>query len=365
MSAEGLTAIAPHVRSVSSLTHFHVVRALALLPVFVAAVANTGYQYLRALSAVGGKATDDWRDATVSSLGLDYIDPSLFDIAAAGLIHLVPVLCTAIIVGGLWERIFSMSRHHQFDVGVVVIALVFTLLLPPAASLTHVAFGMSFAMVFGRGIFGGEGKTFVNPALLGVVVMQISFPIALTDHPLWTGVAGYEGTRTLALFHAEGGVGLADSGISWWNAFLGATQGMMGTTSVLAVLVGGAVLVLSGFAAWRLIAGVVLGIVLAATFCNLLGGGILALPWHWHLVLGSVAFGTMFVATDPASSASTNSGRWAQGILMGALIVMIRVVNPSHPDGVLVVLFLGSMLAPLIDHVVIMFNIRQRARQHG
>ncbi|MGI9305189.1 MAG: RnfABCDGE type electron transport complex subunit D, partial [Gammaproteobacteria bacterium] len=297
----------------------------AVVPVLIAAVVNTGYQYLLALEVVGGEGAGGWRDAAARALGADYSDPSAAGIVAAGLVHVLPVLGMAMLVGGLWERVFANSRRRRFDTGVFVTALVFTLLMPPAVSLAHVVFGMSFAIVFGKGVFGGEGKTFLNPALLGAAVMQISFPTALSDHPLWTGIAGYEGTKALALYQQNGSAGFAWADMSWWDAFLGATQGMMGATSVLAVLVGGVALVLAGIASWRLVLAQVLGLVVAATFCNMLGEGIFALPWHWHLVLGSFAFGAVFVATDPGSSASTEAGRWAQGLLMGALVVMIRV----------------------------------------
>jgi Na+-transporting NADH:ubiquinone oxidoreductase subunit B len=226
---------------------------------------------------------------------------------------------------------------------------------------------MSFAIVFGKGIFGGEGKTFLNPALLGAAVMLISFPTALTDHPLWTEIAGYGGTRAFALYHIEGIDGLASAGIEWRSAFLGNVQGMMGATSLLAIGLGGTILIVTRIASWRLILGQVLGLAVVVTLCNLFGReqGIAMLPWYWHVALGSFAFGAVFLATDPASAASTNAGRWAQGLIVGALVVTIRVANPAHPDGVVLAILMGSILAPLIDHVVIWFNVRQRARRYG
>jgi len=242
-----------------------------------------------------------------------------------------------------------------------------TLLMPPGVSLAHLAVGMSFAIVFGKCIFGGEGKTFVNPALVGAVVMLISFPTALTGHPLWSGIAGYGGTRAFALYHQLGNDGLASAGIDWWGAFFGNLQGMMGTTSLLAIGLGGAMLIVTRIASWRLILGQLLGLMLVVTLFNLFGSeqGITTLAWYWHVVLGSFAFGAVFLATDPASSASTNAGRWVQGLIVGALVVMMRVANPAHPDGVILAVLMGSILAPLIDHVVIWFNVKQRARGYG
>jgi Na+-transporting NADH:ubiquinone oxidoreductase subunit B len=361
------TAVAPHARAPLSLSRIQAIRLLALVPVLIAAVVNTGHQYLSALNAIGGVYEGDWRDRLISSLGLDYTEPAWFDVLAAGLVHVLPVLMMALIIGGVWEQAFAIGRRRRRESGLVVIAVLVTLLMPPAVSMVHLAVGMSFAMVFGRGIFGGEGKTFLNPAVLGAAVMLISFPTALAGHPLWTHVAGYAGTRAFAIFHAAGGEGLAAAGIDGWGALLGDVQGLMGTTSLIAIALGAAVLVATRIASWRLLLAQVLGVVAVASVCNVLGGddGITTLAWHWHLALGGFAFGAVFLATDPASSASTNVGRWVQGLIVGALVVMVRVANPAHPDGVILAILMGSILAPLIDHVVIWFNVRQRARGYG
>ena len=337
------------------------------MPVLIVAVINTGHQYLSALNAIGGIDEGDWRDHAVRSLHLDYSDPAMLDVLAAGLVHVLPVLAVALLVGGVCEQLFATYRRRKRESGLLVIAVLMTLLMPPGVSLVHLAVGMSFAIVFGKGIFGGEGKTFVNPALVGAAAMLISFPTALTGHALWTGIAGYGGTRTFALYHHAGNDGLASAGIDWWGAFFGNLQGMMGTTSLLAIGLGGALLVVTRIASWRLILGQLLGLTLVVTLCNLFGDeqGIATLAWHWHVVLGSFAFGAVFLATDPASAASTNAGRWVQGLIVGALVVMMRVANPAHPDGVILAILMGSILAPLIDHVVIWFNVKQRARGYG
>ncbi len=343
----------------------HVIRLIAIIPVLIAAVINTGYQYLLALDINAGIASGDWRDQIIQSFGIDYTNPGIYEMAIAGLTHVLPVFATAILAGGVWERVFAASRHRRFDPGVVYTALVFTMLMPPGATFFHIVFGMSFAVVIAKAIFGGEGMTFLNPALVGVAIVQISFPGALTDHPLWTGINGYAGTTTFSIFDQQGTAGLIWSDINWWNAFAGNTQGLIGTTSVLAILLGAVILVYARIASWRLLAGQLAGLIVAATLFNLAGAGIQAMPWYWHAVLGSFAFCTVFISTDPGSSAATNTGRWWQGFLAGSLIVFVRVVNPSHPDGVIPVLLLLSMSAPLIDHVVIWFNIRRRALGHG
>jgi Na+-transporting NADH:ubiquinone oxidoreductase subunit B len=343
----------------------HLLRLIAVIPVCIAASLNTGYQYLIALALNEGSSIGDWRDRIVRNLGIDYSDPGALDIMITGFVHVLPVMALAFLVGGVWERLFSLRCNRPFEIGFIYTAILFTLLMHPGAGFFHIIFGMSFAIVIAKAIFGGEGKTFLSPALVGVAVVQISFPGALTNHPLWTSINGYAGTRLFAVYHEQGPGGLVWSGVDWWSAFYGNIPGLMGTTSVLAILVGGIILIYGGIASWRLLAGQIIGLVLVATLCNISGDGILGLPWYWHMVLGSYAIGAVFIATDPTSSAATNAGRWAQGLLLGALVVLIRVINPSHPDGVIPVLLLGSMLAPLIDHAVIWFNIRRRALRHG
>lgn len=355
---------APHVRGAMTLTRMQLLQAAALTPVVIAAVVNTGRQYLLALEAAWGMGADDWRDRAVSGLGVEYGEISLSGSVMAGLVHLVPILLVAVAVGWACELAFATWRRRPVEKGFLLTALVFVLLLPPAASPLHVALGMAFAMVFGKGVFGGEGKTFLNPALLAMAVVQISFPSSLSDHPLWTGVAGYSGTIALDLYHQDGMEALVGAGTTWKAALVGTTQGMMGTTSIVAVALGGALLVWKRIASWQLIAAHVLGLVAAAVGVAALIEGP-GLPWHWHLMLGSFAFGAVFVATDPASSACTPPGRWIQGLLAGALVVVIRTLNPSHPDGVVQALLMGSILAPLIDHGVAWFNIRGRVRRHG
>lgn len=350
-----------HIHSGNSIGRIRRLRLLAIIPVLIAAVINTGYQYLLAVQANGGEVAGEWRDSLVPFFNIDYSNPGGISIVIAGLIHVIPVFAIAMLAGGFCERLFAENRNRPFDKGILYTALLFTLLMPPGVAVFHIIFGMAFAIIVAQGIFGGEGRAFLNPALVGVAIVQISFPAALTSHPLWTGLNGYAGTRHLALYHEQG----LWNEFGWWDAFLGNVQGLMGTTSVLAVLLGALILLYGRIASWRLLAGQLLGVILAASVFNLLGGGIRDLPWYGHLVMGSYAFAAVFIATDPSSSASTNAGRWAQGILLGLLLVLMRVLNDSHPDSVIPVLLLVSMTAPLIDHIVMWFNIRRRGLLRG
>ncbi|MDH3449150.1 MAG: RnfABCDGE type electron transport complex subunit D, partial [Gammaproteobacteria bacterium] len=196
--------------------------------------------------------------------------------------------------------------------------------------------------------------------------VQVSFPNVDGAHPLWQGLTGYAGSDAISLFHRGSEAALADAGIDLGSAFVGSVSGSMGTTSVLAVAIGAMLLLVTRVIAWRLLLAQLIGLTVVASLFNLLGdgSGAGAMPAYWHLLLGSFAFGAVFLACDPVASCCTNPGRWIQGLLIGALVVLIRVVNANHPDAVIPAMLLASILAPLIDQAVIALNIRQRARRH-
>ena len=339
---------------------------LALVPVSIAAVLNSGYQYLAVLAREPERMGDDLRSNLAHALGASYDDPGLYDWLAAGLAHFLPLLLLALVIGGFWERIIAERCQRALEPGFILIALLFTLLLPGSAPFSHVIYGMSFAILLGKGIFGGDGKTFLSPALLGIAIVQVSFPSAAGQHPLWQGLAGYAGSDAVALFHRGGEAALAQAGIDLWSAFVGSTSGTLGTTSVLAVILGAGLLLLNRVISWRLLLAQLVGLAVLATLFNLTAAdtGASTMPLHWHLLLGSFAFGAVFIACDPVASCCTNPGRWIQGFLIGALVVLIRVANSTHPDAVVPAMLLASITAPLIDHSVIAWNIRQRARRH-
>jgi Na+-transporting NADH:ubiquinone oxidoreductase subunit B len=339
---------------------------LALLPVSFVALLNSGHQYLSAADS-NLLTGDDLRSQLLRGLGGSAKNAGLYDVVAAGAVHFLPILAMALLVGGFWERIIADRCRRPMEPGFILVALLFTLMLPGAAAFTHVAFGMSLAILLGKGIFGGEGKSFLNPALLGLAIVQVSFPGAAGSNPLWDGLAGYAGSEAIGLYHRGGETALAAADIGLWSAFIGNTPGLLGTTSVLAVALGVALLLSKRLISWHLLAAQIIGLFVFSGLFNLLGTdqGASAMPFHWHLLLGSFAFGAVFLACDPVASSSTNPGRWIQGLLIAGLVVLIRVANPTHPDAVVPALLLASIMAPLIDHLVIAWNIRQRARRHA
>lgn len=342
-----------------------VIQLLALLPVTLAAIINCGYQYFQGSALLPEFAGNDLRSRFASMLTANPQTPGLYDYLAAGLAHLLPMLLLALLVGGFWERIIAERRRQAIEPGYVLVALLFILLLPGAAAFSHIVFGMSCAILLGKAIFGGEGKSFISPALLGVALVQVSYPAASSaQHPLWNGLMGYSGSDAIAVYFRGGDAALEQAGIDIWSAFIGAIPGPLGTTSLLAIAIGASLLLLTRVIAWRLLAAQFIGLLVFVFLVNLSGDANgYPMPLHWHLLLGSFAFGAVFIACDPVASACTNPGRWIQGFLIAALLVLIRTANPTHPDAVIPVLLLASLLAPLIDHAVIAWNIRRRGQR--
>jgi Na+-transporting NADH:ubiquinone oxidoreductase subunit B len=280
----------------------------------------------------------------------------------------LPIYIVTLAAGGFWEVLFALVRNHEVNEGFFVTSFLFALTLPPDIPLWQVALGISFGIVIGKEVFGGTGKNFLNPALTGRAFLFFAYPSEISGDAVWTAVDGFSGATPLMLA-AEGGVSaIQAAGISWWQAFFGTIQGSIGSTSTLMILIGALFLLYTGVASWRIMAGVLLGVVAGALLFNAVGSETnpaFSLPWHWHLVLGGVAFGLVFMATDPVSASMTEAGKWVYGALIGFMTVMIRVLNPAYPEGVMLAILFGNLFAPLIDWFVVQANVRRRAKRHA
>ena len=268
-------------------------------------------------------------------------------------------------VGGMWEVLFACVRRHEVNEGFLVTGLLFPLTLPPSIPLWQVAIGISFGVVIGKEVFGGTGRNILNPALTARAFLFFAYPGDLTGDSIWTAVDGFTGATPLgALATADVGTGLQAMNVSWWQAFLGSIPGSMGETSALFCLVGAAALIYTGVGSWRIMAGMLIGGMVFSMLLWLVGSEsnpMFALPPWYHLVLGSFAFGMVFMATDPVSAAMTDTGRWFYGALIGVMTILIRVVNPAYPEGVMLAILFGNVMAPLIDYFVVQANINRRA----
>ena len=359
-----------HVRDGLDLKRMMVTVVVALAGCIYMAMYNTGYQANLAV-ARGALPLDTWQTAAVEVLGVGF-GLDLLACLIHGALYYVPVLVVTFVVGGLWEVLFAVVRRHEVNEGFLVTGMLFPLILPATIPLWQVALGISFGVVVGKEIFGGTGMNVLNPALVARAFVFFAYPAEMSGDAVWiaaqTSADGVSGATALALATLSGTIGVTET-FDWWSAFLGVVPGSMGETSILACLVGAAILILTGVGSWRIMVSVVVGTFLTATLLNTLGSD--SNPFFnvlpvWHFVLGGWAFGTVFMATDPVSSPSSPRGHYVYGLLIGALVVLIRVVNPAYPEGMMLAILFMNLFAPLIDYFVIQANIkRRRARYAG
>jgi Na+-transporting NADH:ubiquinone oxidoreductase subunit B len=363
-SPPSVTNNTAHVRDGIDLKRIMITVWICTFPALFFGMYNIGLQANEALAAGAGTAIEGWRESLIALLGGGAHDAaSIWDNMVFGAAYFLPVYATVFIVGGFWEVLFATVRKHEVNEGFFVTSVLFALILPPSIPLWQVALGITFGIVIGKEIFGGTGKNFLNPALTGRAFLFFAYPADMSGNSVWTAVDGFSGATALSNA-AEGGVdSVIAGGVTWMDAFLGTIQGSMGETSTLAILIGGAVLLTMGIASWRIVLGVFLGMVATTLLFNGIGSDtnpMMALPWYWHLVLGGFAFGMIFMATDPVSAAMTNKGKFFFGALIGFMVVMIRVINPAFPEGMMLAILFANLFSPLIDHFVVQANIKRR-----
>jgi Na+-transporting NADH:ubiquinone oxidoreductase subunit B len=326
---------------------------------------NTGYQANLAMQAMGVESIQGWRRIPMVLFGYNPYNP--FSCIVHGMLYFFPVYITTLAVGGIWEVLFATVRKHEVNEGFLVSSMLYTLILPAEMPLWQVALGISFGIVLGKEVFGGTGKNFLNPALTGRAFLFFAYPASISGDAAWVAVDGFSGATALSLASA-GGLEAITNTYSWFQAFLGFIPGSMGETSTLACLLGAAFLLYTRVASYRIMGGVLIGMIAMSTLLNVIGSPtnpMFAIPWYWHLVVGGFAFGTVYMATDPVSAANTDTGRWIYGILIGVMIIIIRVINPAFPEGVMLAILFSNMFAPLIDYFVVQANIRRRIKRHA
>ncbi|NKB88351.1 MAG: NADH:ubiquinone reductase (Na(+)-transporting) subunit B [Acidobacteria bacterium] len=364
------TRTTSHVRDAIDMKRLMSTVVVALLGCVYMAMYNTGYQANLAISR-GAAALDNWQTTAFQSLGFAFDPSDLLACIVHGALYYLPVLIVTLAVGGAWEALFAIVRGHEINEGFLVTWMLFPLVLPPAIPLWQVALGISFGVVIGKEIFGGTGKNIFNPALMSRAFLFFAYPVFISGDRVWiaaqTTTDGVSGATWLARA-AEGGQAVFEPGISWWDAFMGYMPGSMGETSALACLVGAAVLLITGIGSWRVMTGVVLGSVVMSMVLNAVGSTtnpFFDVPFYWHFVLGGWAFGAVFMATDPVSSAHTNTGRWIYGFLIGVFAIIIRVVNPAYPEGMMLAILLMNVFAATIDYYVVRANIKRRSARYA
>ena len=340
-------AKAPFVRDAVDMKRVMIFVVLALIPATLMGIYNAGYQ----IEIAGGLTHSFW------------------GAVEAGAWKVIPIILVSYAAGGFWEVLFAVTRKHEINEGFLVTGILFALTLPPLIPLWQVAVGISFGVVFGKEIFGGTGMNVFNPALVARAFVFFAYPAQISGSTVWVAVDGYTRATPLAVAAAapKGASvvqALGDAGYNLQNMFFGFIPGSIGETSALACLIGLAFLLITGVASWRVTLACVLGLLTMSSVFYFLRGpdrlAFFALPPYWHLVMGGFAFGSVFMATDPVSSAATDAGRWIYGFLIGVLTVLIRVVNPAYPEGVMLSILFMNAFAPLIDYFVVENHIKRR-----
>lgn len=363
---------ASHVRDGLDVKRMMVTVVIALLPCVAMAVYNTGYQANLAISK-GALPLDTWQTSLYQYLGYGAFDPT--DIAACalhGALYYLPVLLVTFMVGGNLEGLFAVIRKHEINEGFLVTGMLFPLVLPPTIPLWQVALGISFGVIIGKEIFGGTGMNIFNPALMSRAFLFFAYPVQITGDRVWiaadTSVDGTSGATWLLEAAATGPTALSSGDVTWTQAFLGLIPGSMGETSTLACLIGAVILLLTGIGSWRIMVSVVAGSFAMVQLLNAVGSTtnpLMNVPFEWQMVLGGWAFGLVFMATDPVSAAHTNKGRYVYGFGIGVLAILIRVINPAYPEGMMLAILFMNMFAALIDHFVIRANVKRRKARYA
>ena len=350
-----------HVRDGVDLKRIMITVWMCTFPAMFFGMWNAGWQANTAIEA-GYASMGGWREAIMMTLAGGHDPASLWANFVLGATYFLPIYLVTFAVGGFWEVLFAVKRGHEVNEGFFVTSVLFALILPATIPLWQVALGITFGVVIGKEVFGGTGKNFLNPALTGRAFLYFAYPAQISGDTIWTAVDGFSGATALS-WAASGGLDALKEQIGWMNAFVGTIQGSMGETSTIAILIGGLILLVMKIASYRIVGGVMIGMIAMSLLLNLIGSDtnpMFEVPAHWHLVMGGFAFGMMFMATDPVSASMTNTGRWCFGIMVGVMTVLIRVVNPAFPEGIMLAILFSNLFAPLIDHFVVQANIKRR-----
>ena len=355
-----VTVKGSHVRDCVDLKRIMIIVVMALVPSMLFGIWNTGYQHDLAF-------------------GLDW---GFWQMVWYGILKVIPLYLVSYIVGLAIEFTSAQIRGHEVNEGYLVSGMLIPLIVPVDVPLWMLAIAVAFAVIIGKEVFGGTGMNIWNPALLCRAFLFFSYPSKMSGDTIWTGgltrymaegtafqsgnglVDAFSGATPMVYAGANGVQGLTNAGTSFMDMFIGTIPGAVGETSVIAILLGAVILIWTGVASWKVMVSSVLGALAIGGLCNLIGGTpYMELPAYYHLVMGGFAFGTVFMATDPVTSAQTETGKWIYGFLIGALTVTVRLFNPGYVEGMMLAILLMNTFAPLIDHYVIEGSIKRRAKK--
>ncbi|WP_289028348.1 NADH:ubiquinone reductase (Na(+)-transporting) subunit B [uncultured Paraglaciecola sp.] len=361
-----VTKSTTHVKDSVDLKRIMIMVWMATFPAMFYGMFNIGQQAQLAIidgAVWADTATAFWQAGLFQMLGGELsATTGWFGLMLYGACFFVPIYATVFAVGGFWEVLFASVRKHEINEGFFVTSVLFALTLPATIPLWQAALGITFGVVIAKEIFGGTGRNFLNPALSGRAFLYFAYPAQISGDAIWVAADGYSGATALSQA-ASGSITDWSLNADWWDAFFGNLQGSVGEVSTLALMIGGLFIIYMRIASWRIVLGVLAGCAIFSTLLNLVGSDtnpMFAMPWYWHLVTGGFAFGMFFMATDPVSASFTNKGKWAYGILIGLMCVMVRVINPAFPEGMMLAILFANLWAPLFDYFVAQSNIKRR-----
>ena len=347
-----VTTTGSHIRDAFDMKRGMIMVVIALIPALLFGMWNTGYQHFLAVGVETGLWENFW----------------------FGFQRVFPIIVVSYATGLGIEFVFAQIRDHEISEGFLVSGMLIPLVMPVDVPLWMVAVATAFAVVIGKEVFGGSGMNILNPALTARAFIFFAYPTKMSGDKIW--IAGLDrGMETVDGFSGATALGQAAQGndvlvnglgepFTAWDKFLGVIPGSIGETSTLAILLGALFLIYVGVGSWKIIfsvfvGGTVMGLIFNAFAVNAL----MEIPFWEHLILGGFAFGAVFMATDPVSAAQTERGKWIYGFLIGVLAILIRVLNPAYPEGVMLAILLMNVFAPLIDHYVLEANIRRRMKR--
>ena len=344
-----VTSKGAHVRDAVDLKRIMIIVVVALIPAALFGMWNVGYQHCLATGETWGLFQNFWY----------------------GFLKVLPLYIVAYVVGLGIEFASAQIRNEEVNEGYLVSGMLIPLIVPVDVPLWTLAIAVAFAVLFGKEVLGGTGMNFLNPALLCRAFLFFAYPSKMSGSSVWVSlkngeslIDGATGATPLS-FASEGLDAMNNAGVQYgmsaWDMFAGLVPGSVGETSVIAILIGAVILLWTGVASWKIMVSSVAG----ALFVGWLGNffGATTVPAYYQLIMGGFAFGTVFMATDPVTSAQTECGKWIYGFLIGALCVIVRLFNPGYAEGMMLAILLMNTFAPLIDHYVTDAAISRRAKK--
>ena len=354
-STDEKTSTAPHIRDSIDIKRVMILVVVTLIPCYIFGAINVGYQNAQAMGIVRSWIENLFYGGKV----------------------IIPIIAVTFIIGGFWELLFSIVRKHEISEGFLVTCALIPLTMPPSIPLWQLAIATTFGIVIGKEIFGGVGMNIFNPALTARAFIFFSYPSKISGDVVWLiGPDGYSGATALSVPASTKNAdavalldGVTQFDYSWMNLVMGWIPGSIGETNKIIILIAAIALMIMRLISWRVILGAVSGL-FAMSYIGMLiapysDNSMLSIPPHYHLVMGSFAFGITFMATEPVTGSHTDTGRLIYGFLIGVLTVIIRSINPAYPEGVMLAILLMNAFASLIDYFVVRANISNRMARYA